>query len=48
MQTYFISMGLSVIFQLLKDENQRTVFRSAMLKLRNAINTAFAADPDFK
>ncbi len=48
METYFISMGISVILQMLKNETHRRKYRHAMIKVRNAINTAFADDEDFQ
>lgn len=48
METYFISMGISVILQMLKNPDNRRKYRNAMLKVRNAINAAFAADEDFQ
>ncbi len=48
MEGYFISMGISVVLQLLKNSAHKQTYRSAMLKIRNAINTAFAGDAEFQ
>lgn len=48
MESYFISMGISVVLQLLKNPEHKSKYRSAMLKIRNAINTAFAGDVEFQ
>lgn len=48
MESYFISMGISVILQTLKNPTTRRKFRNAFLKVRNAINAAFADDEEFQ
>lgn len=47
MESYFISMGITVILELLKNPTNRRKYKNAMLKVRNAINQAFAGDADF-
>ncbi len=48
MEEYFISMGISVILKSLKSETMRRKFENAFLKIRNAINAAFADNPKFQ
>jgi hypothetical protein len=48
MEQYFITMGVAVILQMLKNPAHRAGYKSAMLKVRNAINLAFADDKDFQ
>lgn len=48
MEEYFISMGIAVILKVLKDTTKRRKFENAFLKVRNAINTAFADNPKFQ
>lgn len=48
MEEYFISMGISVILQMLKKPAIRRKYKNAMLKVRNAINIAFADDAAFQ
>ncbi len=48
MEEYFISMGIAVILKVLKDVTKRRKFENAFLKIRNAINTAFADNPKFQ
>ncbi|MDQ3750427.1 MAG: hypothetical protein M3367_15640 [Acidobacteriota bacterium] len=45
---YFITMGISVVLQTLKDPINRRKFENAFLKIRNAINLAFADNPKFQ
>jgi hypothetical protein len=40
-------MGISVILQTLKNSTSKRKFRNAFLKVRNAINAAFADDAAF-
>lgn len=44
---YFITIGISVILRALKDPIMRRKFENAFLKIRDAINTAFADNPKF-
>jgi hypothetical protein len=48
---FYISMALAVLFQVLKqvvkNPKSKEELKKAMLKLRNAINTAYADDEDF-
>ena len=45
---YFLSMGISVILESLKNADTRRKFENAFLKIRNQINIAFAGNPKFK
>lgn len=45
---YFISAGISAILMALKDKTAKRKFRNAFLKVRNAINLAFADDEGFQ
>lgn len=47
MESYLITMGISVILQTLKNPTSKRKFRNAFLKVRNAINAAFADDAEF-
>lgn len=44
METYLISMGINVVLQLLKNKKQREQFKSALLKIKNAIAAAFPGE----
>lgn len=44
----WINFGISVILTAVKDPAKRAELKRAMLKVRNAINTAYAGDPDFE
>lgn len=48
MEEYFISMGISVILKSLKSESLKRKYENAFLKVRNAINAAFADNPKFQ
>lgn len=48
METYFISMGISVILQSLKSPTLKRKFRNAFLKLFNGIRAGFPDDKDFQ
>lgn len=48
MEEYFISMGVSVVLQMLKNPTKKRKFRNVMLKVYRAIKTAFADDEDFQ
>jgi len=48
MEEYFISMGIAVILKSLKSESLRRKFENAFLKIRTAINQAFADNPKFQ
>ncbi len=41
MESYLISMGITVILNLLKNENNRRKYKNALLKVRDAISAAF-------
>ena len=41
MESYLISMGITIVLNLLKDAKQARKFKNALLKVRNAINAAF-------
>lgn len=43
----WINMGMTAILMSIKNEARRASLKKAMLKLRNAINTAYINDPDF-
>ncbi len=45
---FVINMGLSALFLALKNPAKLAGLKKAMLKLRNAINLAYASDPDFQ
>lgn len=51
MNDFFYDMGLAVLFKVLKDAvkdaKKKASIKKAMLKLRNAINSAYADDQDF-
>lgn len=44
MESYLISMGITVILNLLKSETNRRKYKNALLKVRNAISAAFAGE----
>lgn len=48
MEELLISMGISTILQTLKNATTRRKFENAFLKVRNAINAAFADNPKFQ
>lgn len=48
MTDYFITMAIAVILQTVKNPDSKRKFKSAFLKVRNAINAAFAGDEDFQ
>ena len=48
MEETLIAMGISVVLQTLKNAKNKAKFKAAFLKIRNAINLAFAGDDDFK
>ena len=51
MGDYFVDMALGIIFSalkvLVKNPKRKGQLKKAFLKLRDAINTAFAGDSDF-
>lgn len=51
MNDFFYDMGLAVLFRVLKDAvkdaKKKASIKKAMLKLRDAINLAYADDKDF-
>lgn len=42
-----INLGISAILSAIKNPDKKAPLKRAMLKVRNAINTAYAGDPDF-
>lgn len=48
MDDLFIQLGITAILQAVKNEAKRAQLKKALLKVRNAINMAYANDPDFK
>lgn len=44
----WINFGISVILSALKSPAKKAGLKKAMLKVRNAINVAYAGDPDFE
>lgn len=48
MEEYLISMGISIVLKSLKNETTRRKFENAFLKIRDAINAAFAGNPKFQ
>lgn len=52
MNNFWIPMALSVLFEVLsetvKNPQSKAKLKKALLKLRNAINTAYFDDPDFQ
>lgn len=51
MNDFIISMGINVVLtllgQVIKNPKSKDNYRRAMLKIHNAIKTAFTGDPDF-
>ena len=45
---YLITMGIAVVLKSLKNKDTKQKFRDAFLKIRNAVNNAFAGDKDFQ
>lgn len=41
MESYLISMGITVILNLLKNETNRRKYKNALLKVRDTISAAF-------
>ncbi len=41
MEGYFITMGISIILKMLKNDKSRRQYKNAMIKLRDGINAAF-------
>ena len=48
MESYLITMGISVILETLKNPTSKRKFRHAFLKVFKGIKTAFADDKDFQ
>lgn len=48
MEELYINMALSVLLTAIKNPNKKATLKKALLKLRNAINTLYAGDPDFQ
>jgi hypothetical protein len=48
MEEYFITMGISVILQTLKNPTRKRKFRNAFLKVFKGIKAGFADDPEFQ
>jgi hypothetical protein len=46
-EQYLVSMALSIVFAVIKNPLKKAILKAALLKLRNAINTLYAGDPDF-
>lgn len=47
MDSMIITMAVAIILQSVKNPAKKAELKKAMLKIRNAINTAYADDPDF-
>ena len=47
MEDILINLGISAILTAVKNKQKRKQLRKAFLKVRNAINLAFAGDPEF-
>jgi hypothetical protein len=45
---FWITMGTAAILASIKNPDKRAQLKKIMLKIRNAINTAYANDPDFQ
>jgi hypothetical protein len=45
---FFITMGTAAILASIKNPEKRAALKRIMLKIRNAINAAYADDPDFQ
>ena len=48
MESYLITMGISVILQTLKKPELKRKFKNAFLKVFLGIKQGFADDPDFQ
>lgn len=48
MEDLFITMAISILLKAVKNPAKQAELKKAMLKVRNMINTAYAADPDFQ
>lgn len=48
MESYLLTMGISVILQTLKNPTAKRKFRNAFLKVFKAIKAAFADDEEFR
>ena len=48
MEDLLITMGISVILTAIKNPAKKEALKKALLKVRNAINAAYATDPDFQ
>jgi len=44
MESYIISMGITIVLNLLKNEANRRKYKNALLKVANAIIAAFPGD----
>jgi len=45
---FWITMGTAAILASIKNPANRDRLKKVMLKIRNAINTAYVGDPDFQ
>ena len=48
MDDILINLGISAILTAIKNPKKKQELKKALLKVRNAINAAFAGDPDFE
>jgi hypothetical protein len=48
MEDMLMTMGISIILASIKNPKNKAKLKKAMLKVRNAINAAYASDPDFE
>lgn len=48
MEDILINLGISAILSAVKNPAKAATMKKALLKVRNAINAAFAGDPDFQ
>lgn len=47
MEDLLIAMAITTILSTIKNPKSKAKLKAAMLKVRNAINQAYAGDPDF-
>lgn len=48
MDELIIQMAITIILSTVKNPAKKVQLKKAMLKIRNTINTVYAADPDFQ
>jgi len=47
MEDLIINMAIATILSTIKNPGKKATLKKAFLKVRNAINAAYAGDPDF-